>query len=428
MNKTRDNVVDYYHRLRAGSTDYFEITFQMTTECNFRCTYCYEDKYPGSINLESCYAVIDKLFDVDQNLDWWNGFLMGNTTKNNIQFNFFGGECLLEADKIYKICEYYLNKCNSDPIKYEKRLKSFEISVQTNGYLLRTPDVIKLLNDYGKYMKSIFITIDGSKEMHDKCRVLRDGGTGTWQVVHDNIMWFRKTYPQIPVTTKGTVSPDAMPYLYDSFLAYFDSGFRSARITIQSDCKWTKEDEKVAEEQFRKIYEYCLEHPGMNWRDCKYSTFVAARDFEDGGRHLCNLVGTCHANGAGLCLTVNDDIYACFNFTPLSIPDKLGRKRKILGTVKDGITDEGMKVVDEMLHVVDDYQLEHDKCNECTIQHTCEFCPAVNYKQTGDMSRGNKPECNIRKIEQKYAILYKYNYQKLYGKGFNRDGTLKCEN
>lgn len=418
-----NNIREKYFKMRNQPVDVFEITFQMTSECNFRCSYCYETKYPGTLNLESAYKVIDKLFDCQDNLEWWNGFLMGNYTKNNISFNFFGGECFLEVDKMEKICEYFIDKCNTDPEKYKERLKNFKIICQTNGSLLNTPKVKAFITKWEKYMENIFITIDGSKEFHDKCRVLKNGGGPTWQIVHDNIMMIRKEFPNLYIVTKGTLGPETLPMLYDSFLAYFDSGFKRAKITIRNDCKWTDNDLKIADEQYRKIMNYMLEHPTKYKDNYLYTLFAPQRQWEEGERRF-ECVGSCHANGAGFVLTVDDRLYVCFNFTELSIPKFLGRKDPVLGTVEGGITNEGMEFVNKLLHMIDKYQLEHEECKHCNIQHTCEFCPATNYKMCGDIEQDNKWACEMRKIEQHYALLYQYYRDKLYSDLYDDENRL----
>lgn len=396
----------FYHR-RKNPSDYFELTFQMTTECNFRCTYCYETKYPSSLQLEDAYSVIDKLFDIEDNKEWWNGFLLGNTTKNTIEFNFFGGECFLEVKKMEAICDYFLKRCNEDPIKYAKRIKNFKIICQTNGYLLKTKASQHFLDKYIDNMQAIFITIDGSKEFHDKCRVLKDSGEGTWQVVHDNIMWFRSQYPKCSIQTKGTIGPDTIGLLYESFLAYFDSGFQSAKITLRTDCEWSKESVETAKEQFKKIVDYCLEHPTNYKYHYLYSTFGNNDEFRNGERD-CTRIGTCHSNGTGMCLTTNGDIYVCFNFSPLSIPKELNREDFKLGSIKEGITNEGLTRNEKILGCVDESIYNSEKCTSCVVKHTCEFCPATAYKQTGDVNKNIKYDCEVRKVEQTYASLFKY--------------------
>ena len=415
---------NYYMRDR-GSNE-LEITFQMTSECNFRCTYCYETKYKGTINLEDVYRVLDMLFPIEDHLDYWNGYFRDVIDKDTIYFNFFGGECLLEAEKMEKICDYFFKKCNENLEKYQKWVDNFYIICQTNGSLIQTKEVTHFINKYLKYFKFIFITIDGCKKMHDTCRLFKNTNAPTWDLVANNIKWFRKTYPDVNIVTKGTITPQNIYYLYESFLTYLDLGFNTAKITIQADCDWDDKYVKIADEQYGKIVDYMLTNPTLLKDNCLFDMFTSRVNFQNGDRR-CYAVGTCHANGQGFCLDVHGNLYVCYSFTELSIPKELNRKPYLLGSAKDGISDEGMKRVDEMLHIVDRYAFESNECKSCNIQYMCEFCPGVAYKETGDIEMLYRRECKIRKVEQKWALIYKYYREKLYGDNYDENGRLMYE-
>lgn len=412
MITTKEQTRDKFYSIRHRNTDFIEITFQVTGECNFRCTYCYEEKIPQRMKLENALTVIDKFFSIEDNLDWWNGFLLGNTTKNHIMLNFFGGECFLEVDNMEAICQYFVDKCNENLEKYGERLKNLQIVCQTNGSLLKTAKVEAFIDKWQKYMTDIYITIDGCQKFHDMCRVFKGSGAPTWQLVHDNIMWCRKRFPNLPITTKGTIGPETLPYLFESYLAYKEMGFRNIRITLRSDSdvNWTEKDLEEARKQYRLIMDDLLKYP-----DSYYSFATWNYNLDDivDNRNIYAL-GTCHSNGSGICVTVTDDLYICYNFSPVSIPNRLNRKPFILGTIKEGISDEGMKNADKIARMIDKYETEHDKCLKCLCLNQCEFCPAVNYKECGDIEVSSKKACEIKKIEQHYGMLYKYYREKLY--------------
>lgn len=51
-----------YERMRTTPGDNLELTFQVTNECNLRCTYCYETKFHSSMTFETAKKAIDTLF------------------------------------------------------------------------------------------------------------------------------------------------------------------------------------------------------------------------------------------------------------------------------------------------------------------------------------------------------------------------------
>lgn len=410
MQNNTENARNQFYKGRTHGTGLFELTFQMTADCNFRCSYCYEVKNPKKLKLENAFYVIDKMFPFEDNLDYWNKDFLLTTKKNIIEFNFFGGECFLEVDNMEKICQHFWDKCDEDPERYSEYKRNFSMVCQTNGYLLQTPKVKAFLDKWSKRCNvSIFITIDGCKEFHDKCRVLKSNGGPTWQVVYDNIKWYEKTYNKIP-QTKGTISPETLPYLYKSYLTYKELGYRVVRTTIRNDCKWTKDDEKIYKEQLKLIIDDMLAYPDGR---IMWSTFIDPYFVKTRERKLFN-VGTCHSNGAGVCVSVDDKIYLCYNFSPVSIPEFLGRGDTSIGTVKDGISERGIEFVERIRRMVDRYEMENEKCWSCLAEPSCEFCPAVNLKTTGDVDIDEKNACGMKKVEQAMGMYYFYLRNKLY--------------
>ena len=110
----------------------------MTTDCNFKCKYCYEN-YKEHYQLNE-----EKLIDTIR-------FIMNYGKKDKILLEFLGGEPLLKKDLIYKAVGY-INRNYSDIIvKYY---------ITTNGSLLD--------DEFIKFMKENLFTIrlsfDGNKK------------------------------------------------------------------------------------------------------------------------------------------------------------------------------------------------------------------------------------------------------------------------
>ena len=388
-------------------TDAMELTFQMTADCNFRCTYCYEVKKHKSMPLDDALHVIDMLFPVEDHLDYWGDFFLGDKTKNYIGFNFFGGECLLEINNMDKICSYYWKKCMEDPVRYRTRLTSFAFTIQTNGALLDTPKVKKFLDKW-KGRADLFVTIDGSKKFHDACRIWKDSGKGTYDVVRKNIEMIKERYGFLP-TTKGTISPDNLPYLYDSFCGYRDLGYEYITCTIRNDCQWTEKDIQTAKEQYKLIMEDLLKDPTDKYHWGQWNTYYD--EFKTSRRFW--MCGSCYCNGTGCCLSYDSKIYLCFNFSPLSIPEYLGRGDLAIGNVKDGITNYDL--IEKIRHMGDETVFSDSKCKGCLASSGCEFCLATSLVLSGDVNKDPKYACPIKKIEQYYGVLYGYYRKKIYG-------------
>jgi len=142
------------------------LTIAPTIDCNFACIYCYEDKRPGCMTLETEAALIDYV----------RRQLPG---RKKLAVTWYGGEPLLYKETVYRLTEAFLEITESMDCKYE----AFMV---TNGYLL-TPDVADRLAAYGHW-RNVQFTLDGHAETHDQKRPTR-GGKGTFYIIWENLLY-----------------------------------------------------------------------------------------------------------------------------------------------------------------------------------------------------------------------------------------------
>ncbi len=134
--------------------------------CNFACVYCYEGgQKEGASRMND--ATADQLVR----------FLGQRFTpgKEKLVLNLYGGETLLYLDRIRELAQ------RLKPL-VEERGGSLEIHLVTNGSLL-TPAVVAELLPLG--LKSAKITVDGSAELHNQSRPLKNGMPSFDVVLHN---------------------------------------------------------------------------------------------------------------------------------------------------------------------------------------------------------------------------------------------------
>lgn len=136
------------------STSTLSLTIAPTSDCNFRCIYCFQK------NKHSYEYMTDELQTSITN--FVNKHANHIHTLNII---WYGGEPLLAFKIIENLSLNFLSICKQNNIEYNA-------SMITNGYLL-SRDVLAVL----KKMKVDFIqiTLDGGPEVHDLKRPLADG-------------------------------------------------------------------------------------------------------------------------------------------------------------------------------------------------------------------------------------------------------------
>ncbi len=142
-------------------------TVLLTSNCNFKCNYCFEGLNNKKINMSS------KLAQDTANYIW-NAFEIHNSL-NRIIVSFYGGEPLLNREAMYNLCENLKSKANSQ--------QKVDYVLISNLSLLNEND-IKLLKKYS--FINIQVALDGPKKIHDDRRSTKNN-MATYDIIIDNI-------------------------------------------------------------------------------------------------------------------------------------------------------------------------------------------------------------------------------------------------
>ena len=156
-----------YNTLRSRyATGVLGLTIAPTSDCNFRCVYCYEKDSikPVTMSEETQAALIE--------------FVKARLPYIHIlSVSWYGGEPLLAIDLVEDLSKKLMALCEENHVDYYA-------SIVTNGYLL-TPRVMDRLNAIK--VSNWQVTLDGAAEDHDKRRFLK-GGLPTFDRIIDNLV------------------------------------------------------------------------------------------------------------------------------------------------------------------------------------------------------------------------------------------------
>lgn len=148
------------------STKNLNLTIAPTIDCNFDCTYCYEKANRKKSHMPE--SIQEKIV----------AFVKNNIPYiDSLTITWYGGEPLLELETIESISRRLIDICSQEKIHYLS-------SIVTNGYLL-TPNIAARLKSIN--INSVQVTLDGSREIHDKRRPLA-GGKGTFDKILSNVI------------------------------------------------------------------------------------------------------------------------------------------------------------------------------------------------------------------------------------------------
>jgi len=140
------------------------ITLHIANDCNLNCSYCYARG--------GRYSEPQKLMPEEKAIEIMDFFITNFVQINSLVF--FGGEPLLNARVIKKICEYLL-----DLFKKKKMTYLPEFVIITNGTIINN-EIIKLIRDY---KITLTVSIDGPKEINDLHRVFKNN-RGSYNRIH----------------------------------------------------------------------------------------------------------------------------------------------------------------------------------------------------------------------------------------------------
>ncbi|HXO40090.1 MAG TPA: radical SAM protein [Thermoanaerobaculia bacterium] len=144
-------------------TDVLELILLASEDCNFRCTYCYEDFARGTM----VPAVREGIKNLVRKR-------IGKL--NRLGVSWFGGEPLYGWEAVEDLAPFFVEIADEHEV-------SFGSNMTTNGYLL-TPQVADKLLAWR--IRHFQITLDGLAEHHDHARVGRDGSP-TFATIFDNV-------------------------------------------------------------------------------------------------------------------------------------------------------------------------------------------------------------------------------------------------
>lgn len=331
----------------------------VTTACNLQCTYCYEGvcKPKEYMSVE----VADKAID----------FILNKVEELNddlLVVQFHGGEPLLN-EKIIKHVVGRLKSC----LENTKTKTMFGIT--TNGLLLNKSNSLF----YQANMDYDFsISIDGTKENHDKCRKTAIG-RGTY----DKLIFNINNYIDIGqdnIRARMTFNSDTVEHLAENVQHIADLGFKViVSIPDYFDEGWN--DEKMS-----KYYEEVLKIHRWNEKRKKKNLYISLLDKKLREKGICGGgINNFHILPTG-------EIYPCSY--------GVGNEEFKLGNLFDGIPLDKNKV--QKLQQIS--KQENRECEDCTNKKYCisTRCKIINKLTMGDYFSPNPVICNIENIKYQY--------------------------
>ena len=370
------------------------ITFQITENCNLACTYCYQHhKTKNKMSFSIAKQFIDNLLNNNYS------FCTIETTKTII-LEFIGGEPFLEIDLIEQICEYIFKKMIQ---LHHPWLQLIKINICSNGILYNTSKVQKFFKKFHNFIY-FTISIDGNKELHDSCRKDLEG-KGTYDRAIAAMFLYKKQYKQ-QISTKLTISPDNIKYLYLAIVDLINKGY----IHIYANCVfenvWDNNYAKIFYNQLKAIGDYLIDNNLYNKINISlFNENLFHKMDNDDNNNWCG--GIADTN---IAIDYLGNFYSCIRYMESSLNHK--QKPLNIGNVYTGyLSCEQEKNNYKLLSNITRRTQSTDRCYYCPIGAGCAWCSAFNYEEFGTP---NKRTTYICLMHQARALANQYYWNKLY--------------
>lgn len=330
-------------------------TLWVTTNCNLNCKYCYEGE--DKLNKVMSKEIIDKSID----------FTLNNSKsyEERIIIAIHGGEPFLAFDKMQYIVSTFKSKCKESGKK--------AIFLTTTNATLLNDEKIKFIIDE---MPDITVSIDGTKETHDKNRPFKDGN-GSHDIALKNSLKLLEYLPNIRV--RMTFDSDSVANLYKDVKYIADLGFKFiVPAPNLFDENWNINHVKILEDQINSIEKYAT-----NINDVNIS-------FID--KDIYKPKGDCSGGKSAFHIYPNGKIYPCILAG--------GSEEFQIGDIYKGINTEKR---DEIL--------EHSKnlnpeCDGCKLYSFCDGprCKIINRLITNDYYKAPPIHCALENIKYRIKV------------------------
>lgn len=160
--------LEYWFDRMKYETNGLNITILTTYDCNFACSYCFEEAVKKKVYMD--------LQTSKQVVSWITNVATKHRV-HKIELVFYGGEPMLNLTAIE-----YISRTIREWAK--ERWVKFGFNMVTNGSLL-TRDVVSRFIELG--LLSVQITVDGDRISHDASRPFRTG-EGSFEIILNNIV------------------------------------------------------------------------------------------------------------------------------------------------------------------------------------------------------------------------------------------------
>jgi uncharacterized protein len=330
------------------------ITVFATNQCNLGCAYCYVSKNNADNEFKMSMDTFERAIGY---------FLTTFDTSHRINILFFGGEPLLNLPFLTNAAEHLKTIEKNGGAK-------FSFSLTTNGTVMND----RVLDFLLKYDVSVVISIDSSKDLHDRMRPYKKSGKGSYSRIQQNV----KTLSEYKKITARVTLCDLDTDLVNMYDKLRGLGFWNIHTTIVADDEVGSQATEVSMAtlkcRIQELEAYFLDN-------IKRGSLVRFNDYLkylkrihvgfNGGNRKKRF--PCSAGHSSYCLATSGDFFLCHRFNNVA--------EMRFGSVEEGIDDAQRKEFLENHQVMS----RDGACGSCWASALCGgTCYHPTYADSGN--------------------------------------------
>lgn len=350
-----------YEKLKKqlASTNSIKLTINPTMDCNLRCWYCYEKHENGSKMDDHTIEKINRYISKTMILP----------TLKKFHISFFGGEPLLQYDKVIKTISG-----NFDTLCQNLEIKGL-ISITTNGILL-TNDIICDLKHFST-SKSIQVPFDGGREFYNKIKKI-SGINSCYDIVIKNVISAIENNFLVNIRCNYTAENlHSFKYLIEDLQNY--KGYQNLRVSFHKVWQAETNDKQTEELLYLKdmLSDFRINSNLAHWSN----TNRCYADYDN------NYV-----------INYNGDIFKCTarNFNH---ENRLGY-----------ISNNGDLTFNEKMQIRENGKITN-QCRECRLLPICKICSQHRFESGKCPGNDAEKENASYNIKQHFIQLFKSAYE-----------------
>ena len=344
------------------------IIFQVTYNCNLRCSYCYQPKTEHKVlTFNDAKVFIDELFKFIKTKKskifepWVTDYF--TWVSDDFTLEFIGGEPFLYPELVNNIVGYFYQSCiNNLTLDIWERTT---ISIDSNGTLYQIPAVKEFIDKYRDKL-SLGTSFEGVEECHNLERKTA-GGIGSFNLVAKNVDTIREKYPNMQLPNKPTFVPETIQLLPSVMKGLYKHGYKEIYFNTDIDNQLNKEDSEQYYLALCKAIDWIVDN------NIDFSMIPLNETFGKDKQFL-----SCGIGAYRICLGPGGIISTCH------MANESYTNLEPFGNVRDGFTNT--KLLNDFTNIFKNHLIPK-QCKNCPISGACQDCYATNYKQFGDLNK-----------------------------------------